>query len=880
MQVILGLTVIAGILSGLQAIFGLSLALVKIGVGLGTGLAAIGIGIGVGLAAIGAGIAVGAGLVAIVGQFLIPLANALTDAATKISDAVKVVEGIDAEKVKTNFGAIAEGFKSFASTLGGEGGFHWYSGFQAEGMVKIAEAINAMKDIFPVLSNANFGVSMVNLTTLATTLKSFANKIASFDISDLEIERFRNFSIALGNMPGPLMELQKINNVEKVGTILTTIGGSLASFSEALTTDAVERTFDPNSGAAIATIFGSLDEMADGVTKLKDIPAETIKSVLKSIGESLTTFAEVLVSNEFSTVYYNTDKAQGITALVSNLGTLADGVKKIADIGVDQAVTVLGALGPAFVEFGKALQSSGLWDALGTGMKADGIESLISTIASLGDQVVAFIQTTEPYIQQIEGTNSTRLDEALTDISGAFQRFAKAITSKTIADAIGSEGKASGISLLINSITTLSDGVKRFVDELGGDKATQAETAMTTIGNGFKAMGEALNEAGWFAESKGKGIKEAMTGVNYLTTALKKVVEIGDDKVEKSTTTVSNALDTLRTSIFSFSGPNGIEGGNFATVIQSILDLMRELKGFDLKEVSKLGSRVAGSIHTALEESEHDLLGKFSQIISLMGDLIDAYAPNYRHHANGLMQQFILGVTEYEDTVTSAAKTVLRNVLSSLESVRSEFRNLGVYLSGGIAEGIGSSESVTAVAKAAREVVRTAKDAARDEAKVNSPSKLFMHEVGEPISEGMAMGIENNAFMAAQAARETVISTMAAAADALANGDFDDQNALQIKPVLSLDDARSTVGDISDMVARTNAEIAASSIEIDSRIDQMGELVAITNKIYKAVNDGTFGNTINVSITNTDGLSVSEISDAVIDRFQMKLASENSRWAY
>lgn len=102
-----------------------------------------------------------------------------------------------------------------------------------------------------------------------------------------------------------------------------------------------------------------------------------------------------------------------------------------------------------------------------------------------------------------------------------------------------------------------------------------------------------------------------------------------------------------------------------------------------------------------------------------------------------------LGATELDATSTILAPKALI-----------AGRAVGRAFDDGIAVGIISNAAV--VRQAARSVVQQAESAARDEAGIASPSKLFADAVGAPISAGIAQGIGDSAGVVAGAARSVV----------------------------------------------------------------------------------------------------------------------------
>lgn len=102
--------------------------------------------------------------------------------------------------------------------------------------------------------------------------------------------------------------------------------------------------------------------------------------------------------------------------------------------------------------------------------------------------------------------------------------------------------------------------------------------------------------------------------------------------------------------------------------------------------------------------------------------------------------------------VKQANSSVVKSAAKSGESAaRSSAPPIGAYMASGIADGLIRNSPV--VVRAARSTVKKAKDAAKAEADINSPSKVFADEVGHWLPAGIAVGIDKNTKSATDASR-------------------------------------------------------------------------------------------------------------------------------
>lgn len=110
------------------------------------------------------------------------------------------------------------------------------------------------------------------------------------------------------------------------------------------------------------------------------------------------------------------------------------------------------------------------------------------------------------------------------------------------------------------------------------------------------------------------------------------------------------------------------------------------------------------------------------------------------------------GIESKSGAAKSAGSKVAKSGISGANSQKSGFVSVGANLASGIASGI--NQNTGYVKEAARSAVKAAKEAAKDEADINSPSKVFANEVGKWLPAGIGVGIRKNTKAATKASRE------------------------------------------------------------------------------------------------------------------------------
>lgn len=143
---------------------------------------------------------------------------------------------------------------------------------------------------------------------------------------------------------------------------------------------------------------------------------------------------------------------------------------------------------------------------------------------------------------------------------------------------------------------------------------------------------------------------------------------------------------------------------------------------------------------------------------------------------------FASGIQSYTGSASSAGSSLGSAALRGLGNPRGEFYNIGAYCSQGFADGMWSA--VGSARAAGAEIARIAEQAARDKAKVKSPSRVFM-KIGEYVGEGFAIGIENSVPMVADSSELMADSAISALSDALSTPTADDLIDTDFNPVIT-----------------------------------------------------------------------------------------------
>ena len=143
--------------------------------------------------------------------------------------------------------------------------------------------------------------------------------------------------------------------------------------------------------------------------------------------------------------------------------------------------------------------------------------------------------------------------------------------------------------------------------------------------------------------------------------------------------------------------------------------------------------------------------GLLSTPFSQMGDQMARQAISQGSTA---VQQYVSGINKELGNVQTAVQRLNETLNTGLSQASSKARtaatNIGKNIASGVAAGIRQGRS--GVINAAVSMVKAAVNAAKKEADINSPSKVFEEEVGKNMALGVAVGLEENTDEATKAA--------------------------------------------------------------------------------------------------------------------------------
>lgn len=579
-------------------------------------------------------------------------------------------------------------------------------------------------------------------------------------------------------------------------------------------------------GSQLAALAGALVMFEEAGSKLgsgKDKAIETLsffkdlknKLVEIDMGQALGTALSVFITDQNVQIQPNQMETFGKN--IEQLGKALAAFAKSTTV-IDEAT---GAIMP--VDYTKATEAlNSFSDLAGKLPKIGGITGWLDgnreSLEKLGDDIVILGSSLKTFSMKVTGKSEgeykgiidSEIEEGKTASTTVIDKAVEIINGLIDArNKLPEEG---------NGLKTIWTGKKPDLASLG--------TELVELGSGLrvftdKVTGNASGEEGqkpFDADSAAAALKI----IESMTTTMK-LISIRLPKV--------GGLENIAESI---------AVGRFA----SLADVGRELGGLG-DNLSTFATNVAGKFTDTTEMS--NALGVVDQTVDIIANLaaigqrlnLDWYGlDSYFTSINMFLDSFMSMAGEEEttygmDSVVNKIVSIMGSISQAmneagnidnanldvfstfvqaltnlatikLDDVSGMFNEVGYNISAGVAKGIRNGESL--VVEAAVDMAIHAYNATMAALDEHSPSRLFMG-IGAFASEGMAIGIEKSAGLAADAGAEMANGTVESARGILANisnllaSDIDAQPT--IRPVLDLSDVTAGAQTLDGMFGRS-----------------------------------------------------------------------------
>lgn len=382
----------------------------------------------------------------------------------------------------------------------------------------IAMAIDMLVDTINTMGNINPETFLTTTTTVALGIAELGLALKTFGLtSTIGASALKTTAEGLLILY-PAMAGFNMLDGKKLSEMFTRLAFGIGKFGLAL------KTFGPFSsiGAdAFNTLASAISKLAPAMVIFTALDLTKVGVSLKVLANSFKDFGPAL--KEFG--LFSGVGANAMNILADAIAKLGPAMIIFTNLDPERLASALGTLGGAFKLFGEALDATPFW---GSGMRAKGIGALIDNISKLTEALPPFMELPAHQVKT-----------SLVTLGEAFKAFGDALTSTPFWD---SSGRADGIGALIDTIPKLTEVLPPFMD-LVASNGENIKTAMVTLGNGFKAFGEAVNAAPLFnPEDRATAIVELVNSISALTDGLSKFIELDTDTVVTAFTNLGNGF--------------------------------------------------------------------------------------------------------------------------------------------------------------------------------------------------------------------------------------------------------------------------------------------------------------------------------------------------
>ena len=514
------------------------------------------------------------------------------------------------------------------------------------------------------------------------------------------------------------------------GAQLPQLGTDLAAFANNL------GTFDESKVTTVTCAASAIKAIADAA---KDIPNEGgwLASIVgdNSIGVWGT---------------YLADLGTNIAAFANNLGTFDENKVATVTCAAD-AIKII-------AEAAKEIPNEGGWLASIVGDNSIGVWG--TYLADLGTNLATFANNLGTFDEAKVSTVTCAADaikviaEAGKNIPNEGGWLAKIVGDNSINTFGGYlPGLGTNLSAFANNLGTFDESkvttvgcaasaIKSIADvanDIPNDRADWAkrifgDNSISGFAENFGALGTGIknfaNNLGTFTESKVTTVKQAIN-------ALKAIASLAMTDLKAAVANIpsfGSGLASLATDVTTFC--NNMPGYD---VVKSAIDAAV----YAFTTMNNIGG-TNSSASTTLSKSLKDLAT--SGLDAFIDKFTNGSAKrNVKDAGEGLVDSLIDGVEKKEDSFLKTVKSLAEDGADEIEDTYSDYKEAGKYVVQGFAKGITLNDWIST--EAAKKMATAAAQAAKDELKINSPSKVF-EEIGEGVPEGFSLGIDNGTEMA------------------------------------------------------------------------------------------------------------------------------------
>ena len=314
----------------------------------------------------------------------------------------------------------------------------------------------------------------------------------------------------------------------------------------------------------------------------------------------------------------------------------------------------------------------------------------------------------------------------------------------------------------------------------------------------------------------------AMRSYSYAVAGIDTGSIIASVSAARSIVTLINSTAGLDTSgVSSFvSAINTLGTANVAAFVAAFQAAAAQMTGVGMNIMANLANGIMagqGLVNAAM-----------TTVIAMIITQTNAKAPAFTNAGRLLMTSLSNGVQASAGLLRSAFTTALSSAAAAVRGYYSSFYSAGSYISSGLAAGMRSQ--LASVRSAAAEIANLAAQAARDAAKVRSPSRVF-YEIGSYLGMGLVNALNDYQRISYKAGYGVADSASSGLSKAISKvGDLlesDIDMNPKISPVLDLSNIENGVGNLSNLLNTTGV------------VDMIGNAGVINGRMNQRIQNGT-----------------------------------------
>ena len=675
-------------------------------------------------------------------------------------------------------------------------------------------------------------------------------------------------------------------DLSKFGTKLIPFGYGMKSYADAVAeidTQAIARSIIAANGLidvanAIPT-EGGFWTLIDGKKEIGDFGQKLIPfgKGMKSYAEAVDglSVAPILVSGVAAKALI--DVAESIP-VEGGFWSLIDGKKEIGDFGQK-----LIPFGNGLKSYSEAVDGLSVGSILTSAVAANSLIGILNSlpteggfwtiingdkeIGDFGKKLVPFGEGMKSYAEAVTGIDETVIirsagaaysligvAEAIPTEGGIWELFQGGkdlgnFGQKLVPFGEGMQQYAAAVTgLKPSAISASVPGVKSMVSVI---ESIPANLNLLVSVDSISGIGEKLTEFGKAMIDYSETVNGLNTGsILSSVEAAKSIVEVINSTAGMYSGGVSSFVDSVN---------------KFAEA--NIDDFVKVFDGASGK-MESAGKKMLESLLNGMKPVTATILSTLTALTTQMNSNLSSKASMFHGIGATLMNKFVSGIKSKNDNVVSGSTSGLSSAVKNMRSYYSSFYSAGSYVAGGFSSGIRAN--IQSAASAAARMASAASNAARQNLKIHSPSRVFK-EIGSYVPQGFAQGIsmfggqvKKSVSTMAGTATSTTQSVLAQMLSMI-DSNIDAQPT--ISPVVDLSNARSGISALNGMLStgqtigiRASLNDINTSMNYKNQNGDIGEVVSAIKKLRKDIGNMEHATYQINGITYDDG---SNISDAI-----------------